>query len=279
MKSVTEITLFQPGESIAYKENELAAVSGFANKQTQFFIANPVRNLYAPKPGSLENIAAYRNIVVEFDGIDIKKQGSLVKKMEMPFAMATFSGNKSNHYIISVSDSFRSLEEYTYYARAIYFVMGGAPDPKCKNANRLTRLPGSTRADNGAEQSLIAMSSPITKSELEDWLIAQKRFQKFLREEAVEEEQRRLRQQRVSEVGPAPLPRIYLDMVNGGALHPDTNSRHDSLVKFGAWLVHNGYDEAALEDYLFRAADALGLGERNDARELTAYFARKVGSV
>lgn len=274
--------IFSEGEIIGYKKEVEGPVTAFADSFTQFYIVNPVRNVYSQKPGSIENLTRYKNIVVEFDALGPKAQLNFVKKVELPYAMATFSGNKSIHFIISCSDGFSSLDEYTWYARAVYYVLGGSPDPKCKNPNRLTRVPNALRRlDDGSEveQTYLEGGARVRKAELHNWLLTQplvrNKFQKFLR---AEEEQERLnaeRQARVEASGPTPIPKIYQDMLKDGVPHPDAPGRHDSLVKFGAWLIHNGYDDSDLETYIQQAADSLGIGHRSDAPDIIKYYQRR----
>ncbi len=273
--------LFKPADIVGFKDDVTSPVRVHSTDRTQFFICNPIRNPYAPQAASLNNIVSYRNIVVEFDDGTLGAQRKLVDKSGLPYATCTFSGNKSAHFIVSVSEGFSSLDQYNFYGRAIYAVLGGAPDPKCKNANRLTRLPGSIRHDNGQLQELLEVRKQTTLMDLCDWLAngeyARNRFFKFQKQEADTKLQQELRQRMVTINGPTPLPRIYVDMLEEGINHPDAVSRHDGLVKFCAWLVHNGYNEEQLSAYITSAADAIGIGDRPDAEQLIAYFGRSCG--
>jgi hypothetical protein len=272
-----QATLFTPTDHVGYKQDVMSDVRAHATSETQFFIANPLRELYTKRAASLENIASFRNIVVEFDEGTQAAQRKLVDKSGLPFAMATSSGNKSVHFI--VSSNFDNMEEYSYYARAIYHVLGGAPDPKCKNANRLTRVPDSLRPDTGRVQELLELRTSVPKLELLTWLMdhdyVRNRFAKFQKQEAEQAMQLALRKaQSETRTERLPIPRIYQDMVHDGINHPDASDRHSGLLKFGAWLTHNGYEDE-LEELLFRAADAMGIGHRSDASQIVAYFSHK----
>ena len=273
--------LGMPTECIGYKEAvDSYAVKPFCTPNTQFFIANPIQRFDALQPASLANIAQYQNIVVEFDVGTVIAQRKKVEEAGLPYATATFSGNKSVHFVVSVFDRFSSLEEYSWFARAIYHVLDGDPDPKCKNANRLTRVPGSIRLDNGATQILLDVKTRITKAMLHSWLLNHPKVRnKFARFQAKERDDEIAKNRHAAQVLangiPTPIPAIYEEMLERGTPHPDTpHSRHDSLVKFAAWLTHNGYNAEELEIYIEHASDAMGLSGRSDAESIVAYFTR-----
>ena len=270
--------LFADNAIVGFKDNVDSPVRGFASEHTQFFIANPIKDLYTKQAAGLQNIASFQNIVVEFDEGTPAAQRKLVDKSGLPFATATSSGNKSVHFIVSVSDTLLP-ESYDYYARAIYHVLGGAPDPKCKNANRLTRLPGSLRPDTGRVQELLELRAATTAIDLVSWLVdhpyARNRFARFQKAEAEKETELQLRRARTASLEERlPIPRIYRDMLEEGATHPDASDRHSSLVKLGAWLVNNGYEDE-MEELVFKAADAMGIGHRADASQIVAYFMQR----
>ena len=279
MQPLTSLHLFKSEDLIGYKEAVDHPARATPTDKCEFFIANPIKQVNIKLAGGLSNIAAYRNIVIEFD--DGASEADQLKRMRsVPYLTAISSGNKSVHFIISVEDGFKDLEEYNYYARALYAVVGGAADPKCKNANRLTRMPGIMRASTGRVQELLREGEVLTKERLLYWLVnspkARSKFARFQAEEVEQERLRQLRAEKVAADGPTPIPKIYADMIEAGVGHPDATSRHDSLVKLCAWLTHNGYTEEQLEDFVYKAADSLGIGARGDAAALIGYFSRQI---
>lgn len=280
-------SLFQDGDIILFKtapEAKYAQTTYTA--KTEFIMANPVKDRLAAK-AVITNLKRLSNIVVEFDdeGLTRSKQIELVEKAGLPYTTATFSGNKSVHFIVSIFPGFRSLESYAHFANAIYYVLGGAPDPKCKNPNRLTRLPGVVRASHGKTQALlktITRERPLTEADLLEWLTLtgpltiRRKYAKFLDEQDLLSRRREAQAKQVEKDGPRPIPKIYSDMIESGTTHPDATSRHDSLVKLGAWLTHNGYDEEDIfSDLMEQAASSLGIGMRGDVEALIKYFLGK----
>lgn len=92
------------------------------------------------------NVTDFRKTLIEFDGIPLDLQLSLLAKIPLPIASVSFSGNGSYHALVVV-DAF-SLEDYTEAVGDLYSLMSRfGIDPKNKNASRLSRLAGVYRGD------------------------------------------------------------------------------------------------------------------------------------
>ena len=270
--------LFRPSETVGFKAaTDDPNVYRFERPETEFYIVNPIKTVNAPRPASADNIAAYRNIVVEIDSMPTQEeQFDFISKNEMPFTIAVSSANKSVHFIMSLTEDLASGEDYGILVRMIYAAMGGVPDPKCVNVNRLTRTPGALRADTGKIQALLEVRESVENGQLYHWLYygpSRKKVTKFLEEQERRKEERELQKERVEVEGKRAIPNIYRDIITGGALHPETNSRHDSLVKLGIWLKHNGYDENELADLMYQAEASLAIpAERRDAQGIIRWL-------
>lgn len=265
--------IFDEGDLIAFKFLDERGMYNQYNYFGQpFFTINPMKQA---KGNDLGNIAKYKNILIEFDKEDWGKvkQMNIAKKFELPFALATFSGGKSIHFIISLKDPFTSAELYTRTALLIQLALGA--DDSTNNPNRLSRTPGAERSP-GVVQELVEIGNPVTQLELYRWMNSQQlvapRIQRARKQLAEQDASKRMRAITKSDEGDAPLktilPKIYQDMVEHGVKHPECETRHDSLKKFLVWLANNWHDETMIEDFLNRAANAMGIGDRNDVEGL-----------
>lgn len=110
-----------------------------------------------------ENVAAYRNLLVECDELPLHEQMERICALVMngggvgPDARAvTWSGGKSMHALVRADAP--DAEAYAEFARRTYAMCAanGLPvDAKCSNPNRLTRVPGAMR---GGEMQALAFA-------------------------------------------------------------------------------------------------------------------------
>lgn len=104
-----------------------------------------------------DRVTNYRCAVVECDDLPIDDQLKLIRILRLPCAAIIFSGNKSIHAIVKIDA--KDKAEYDIRVRYLYNVCdaNGLPvDPACKDAARLTRLPGAQRGE--VIQRLIAIN-------------------------------------------------------------------------------------------------------------------------
>ena len=129
-----------------------------------FFCINPLKDIYGSRSDS--NVSVYRNFLFEFDGDDLAAQEAALQKLsDFPCSSVTFSGGKSYHIIVSLSDTLTTSYKAAWNALALEILerTGLAPDPACKNASRLSRLAGAVR-DNGVVQELKSLGTYATNS-------------------------------------------------------------------------------------------------------------------
>lgn len=115
------------------------------------------------------NCSAFRNILVEFDKIPLADQLPLVHAAGMPYTSCVFSGNKSYHFIVSVTEPFTTVAEYRRVAKWIYKVFPESDD-SCVNPSRFSRAPGGIRPDTGLEQRLVELKGRVPTTDLMAWL-------------------------------------------------------------------------------------------------------------
>lgn len=122
-----------------------------------YYAVNP---LLDPAVGrKSENVAAFRNFLLEIDNQSLEFQRALIAKIEalgMPVALATFSGGKSIHMIVSLIDGLPTtgsqaerIQVYKRHWQALAAhietkLAGGEAlfDRACQDPARLSRLPG-----------------------------------------------------------------------------------------------------------------------------------------
>lgn len=157
--------LFDPGESTCFASNlfgtAVCRVDVGAHLPGQFFSINP---LHSNRKDA--NVTAYRNILMEFDGMHADDQLSALKTV--PYSTLVWSGGKSFHAIISLETPLKTRREYDSLVRRIYRTIPGA-DPANKNPSRFSRIPGRVR-DNGKLQELKDIVCRRSKAEIDAWL-------------------------------------------------------------------------------------------------------------
>lgn len=124
---------------------------------------NDVRNI---------NVTEYRYALVESDNLDIDKQNSIIRELELPVAVLMFSGGKSVHAIVKIdATDYKEYQKRVEYLYQICEKNGLKVDKQNKNPSRLSRLPGCVRGDK--KQFIIDTDiGKSTWSEWKDWIEA-----------------------------------------------------------------------------------------------------------
>jgi hypothetical protein len=162
--------LFRPGEWVCGAVDAFGANSMLVSRldsDYQFFAINPL------KPGTRrkdENVAAYRNFLLEIDKLPLAEQEPAILALGIPFTSLVYSGGKSLHIIISLTEPCKTEREYRDLVERM---MAAVPicDPTTKNPSRLSRVPTALR-DNGTAQSLVALREAVPREALEAWLVS-----------------------------------------------------------------------------------------------------------
>lgn len=159
--------LFEPGERVGWSPNiydiDVRPLRWISTNE-QFFVINPLRD-----GRKEEHVTAYRNILVEFDKLELDKQRAFLEEMRMPYSTLVYSGGKSMHAIISLEWPCTTLREYKALVKRVYKKLGANVDKQNSNSNRYSRAPEAIR-DNGKEQTLLEVWGRIPLPELLQWL-------------------------------------------------------------------------------------------------------------
>ncbi len=103
-------------------------------------------------------VSRYDIALVESDGIPISEQWARLKQMRLPILSVVHSGHESLHIACRI-DAGMDAKLYKERVNMLYDYVRGfgfVPDENCKNASRLTRLPGAMR--DGKRQHLVCGS-------------------------------------------------------------------------------------------------------------------------
>lgn len=112
------------------------------------------------------NVTEYRYALVESDSLDIDRQNSIIRELEIPVAVLMFSGGKSVHAIVRIDAAdYREYQKRVEYLYQVCERNGLKVDVQNKNPSRLSRLPGCTRG--GKKQFII--DTNIGKSSWQEW--------------------------------------------------------------------------------------------------------------
>ena len=168
-KGVYNLTAGEVLEKIAKHGDDLGAALGDYDPQGGGWIrfnpldGNGVRN---------SNVTEYRYALVESDSLDIDKQNSIIRELELPVAVLMFSGGKSVHAIVRVdAPDYREYQKRVEYLYQVCAKNGLVVDTQNKNPSRLSRLPGCTRGDK--KQFIIDTNiGKATWAQWQEWIEA-----------------------------------------------------------------------------------------------------------
>jgi hypothetical protein len=140
-------------------QQEQVAMKGVAipfsqwNNHPQFFSLNPVKQINDNRKS--ENISAMKNFLFESDTLLVEEQKQLLKERLGILSMATYSGNKSIHFIIQIKDPPETIDQYHYIWKLLKDKYFSNADTQCNDCIRLTRTPNSVRYDTNKRQLLL----------------------------------------------------------------------------------------------------------------------------
>jgi len=117
-----------------------------------------------------ENVTTYRSFMVEIDSGSLEEQKKYIDGSGLPYSACIFSGNKSLHFAITLSEPMRTLSMWRFYNQWILNILEKT-DQQIKNPTRSIRFPGNKR-HNGKKltQSLVFLGERITQDTLLKWL-------------------------------------------------------------------------------------------------------------
>lgn len=162
-RGVYTLTAGEILEKISKYGDDLGAALGDYDPQAGAWIR------FNPLDGSgvrNSNVTEYRYALVESDSLDVEKQNSVIRELELPVAVLMFSGGKSVHAIVRIDAAdYREYQKRVEYLYQVCEKNGLKVDTQNKNPSRLSRFPGCTRGDK--KQFII--DTNIGKSSWAEW--------------------------------------------------------------------------------------------------------------
>ncbi len=236
-----------------------------------------VNELNAGTTRSDENVACFRNFLIEIDTIPLDKQAKYIEQLALPYSAAVYSGGKSIHYIISLEEPCANVKEYRELASFLIDDIVTLSDKNNKNPSRFTRTPNYVRPDTGRVQEVLDLRKRVTNEELAKFLAPYAQLRR-IKQKAARKAQRvkAAKQKQALKDG---LTLGALDLINNrtkrfleaGAQEGD---RHHELKLAMLDLRFNGMDLAQIEELVTPAAHLSGIGTRGDVQGLIAWFER-----
>lgn len=182
--------LFNPGEEISFSPNEYAFKSfpydQFGDQMT-LEAQGKVEDHYRykkvheddvilccinPVKGEKNdlNVTGLRTFLIECDEGDIYEQKQYIENLKMPYTACVFSGNKSLHYAITLTEDLPTIELWRDINEWILAIVDKA-DQQNKNPTKSIRFPGTQRKDGKKlMQTLVDIKDRVDLDMLLDWL-------------------------------------------------------------------------------------------------------------
>ena len=115
-------------------------------------------------------VTAYRSFLIEIDEGSLEEQSNYIEELGLPYSICVYSGNKSLHYGIVLSEDLPSKEYWRTINQWLLNVIEKA-DQQTKNPTRSIRFPGNIRKDGKKlEQKLVKINKRIDLATLLSWL-------------------------------------------------------------------------------------------------------------
>ena len=204
-----------------------------------------------------ENLTQRRNFLIEFDSGTLEEQSKNILDFDLPYTTLTYSGGKSLHAVIALTESV-SAEDYAQYFDLIKIVMWKL-DSSCRNPSKLTRVAGANR--DGKIQDLVDIRRRISVDKLVTWLARfETRIEKALKQQAAESAKKveYLENAKASgAVGIELLNPSTISFLKGDA--GNTSSRHNRLYAIACHMFELGIDYDEIHGHITSAAELLGI--------------------
>lgn len=169
-------TLFRPSDIVCFTDMPTGtACYNDPDEHDLFFSINgmapndrqPTKPWHAPQvPRRADaNVWRHENFLLELDSMALDEQIKYVRDL-VPITSCVYSGSKSHHFIISLTEPLETAEAYAQLAKRLHKHVPAA-DPTTKNPSRLSRLPFRVRPETGKEQKLVYLGTRIPFAELD----------------------------------------------------------------------------------------------------------------
>jgi hypothetical protein len=114
------------------------------DKRNVWVALNPMKPYTERK---VKNVTAHRNILIEFDDMPLDEQLEFMKRRKIPYSAITYSGNKSYHFVIALTEDI-GAETYDIYFRWLSAILDNKNDQSMSPSNTYTRVGGAVRNDD-----------------------------------------------------------------------------------------------------------------------------------
>lgn len=264
--------LFERGESLCFSTAGLDTRTTRDWAQaigTNFVSINPFR------PGAPRrdlNVSVFRNILFEIDGRPLSEQADYFEReLALPFTTKVFSGGKSLHYILSLAEPLRSIDEYSRLVKMLYSIADWS-DPSNKNPSRFTRLGGVTRRENSSLQEVIEIRPRVTTEQLSMFLAEHE--SKLIEKELEEKEHLKgFTEVAPSELAPGSRGILTLRTKTFMSEGAKPGERNRSLFFAACDFKNNLYtQEEAMEQLLPAATELCGLSQFEATTAIASAF-------
>lgn len=253
--------LFNPGELVCSGDMYSTELVEQDNAFGPYISINPLQTKRADA-----NVTAHRNFLIEMDqpGLSANDQLAIAEKAGLPYSTAVWSGSKSVHFIVAMSEA---VDEATWrkWAAALIASMPGA-DKTTKNPSRFTRLAGHVRRDNGNKQDLLISGARISPQ------IIRRYVEKFIEPEPVVDYRKAYNNFRGLS-GLAACHPMTKAFING--THPCEHGRNNALFRSAMDMLDQSMSTEEIDSLLIPPAVALGLSVREVKRTLLSAYQKK----
>jgi hypothetical protein len=230
---------------ILFRDDESVFVGGLRDVETfsleeavkldlPYFCVNPVSG-----GRGAANVTRAANLLFESDKGTLEAQERALEDSGLPYACLTFSGNKSLHAIVAISDRSLSQDEYKPLHALIcrkLLESGFVADRACGNISRLSRTPYATNHTTERRQNVLRVRAAVSFQELLHWL-----------GEVSLPREKTLR--RAVKAASADMPPWILRMLEYGTLG-ESGSRRQTLFAAAKALQERGWEPEAVEKLL-----------------------------
>lgn len=241
--------LFNENEGICVcrkkTDTDTQPLTDYRPHETDLWVSlNPLKPYRDKK---MENILAYRNLLIEFDpkngSIDPAEQRRLMGELGVPYSTCVFSGNESYHFVVALTHGL-DRDTYEHWFEWLSAILGERNDRSMRVANILTRLPTVIRPSTGLEQEVISLGKRIPNLQFSKFL------ERFPREQPKQtpNEKRQEFEELYRAMGEVdlkdnwdilnPTTKALIETGESGRLEP--MGRHQELLAAVANMVHQG---------------------------------------
>lgn len=158
------LTNILSGRTVLLSPNPTVPIKTIDSSQLIFSALNPIKGYRND-----QNCYKFRNFLIEIDVSSKEEQINYIKKLGIPYSAMVWSGSKSTHTLISLSEDLPNESIYRMLYKWMLNIITLA-DQALGNPSRSIRLAGAIRPETGQKQELLELKEKITLNQLISWL-------------------------------------------------------------------------------------------------------------